>query len=409
MFNYGGDNNFCDRFDFYKWSAPYYENPKEVFLALNKLGLKDKTLVSINAIGACRNIDNSGGTSLYRTIADAGIELGELWWERYEHLDNVLVPWNITLCEPIQFVFDDGTALEILPFEDGGARIGVNTIPVGLVDGLNPGGVNATALFKELIGRKLRDIEIKINYNETKRISKFSIDNNKESKEFRTNYAIELAFEFPYRLELAQGWESWSQVSAKGEDWRGKVPYKRLKDNTFSQKGIEIVNGRDGGGTFWIIGISDKEERMSDIPDLDCFGMSIEDDHVAEFLSAFLYKYFDSSVQDRYEYEDADFDWYGINLYTFENMKHLVSDIRRAIHLILEDYDNPELEEIKSSWSYYQYLSHDKARDELTPDEINELRKNVVPTAVDFYERFCSQMDNMLKIPGNNIMSFAGP
>ena len=155
MFNYGGDNYFCDRFDFYKWSAPYYENPKEVFLALNKLGLKDKTLVSINAIGACRNIDNSGGTSLYWTIADAGIELGELWWERYEHLDSVLVPWNITLCEPIQFVFDDDTTLEILPIEDGGARIGVNTIPVGLVNGLNPSEVNATALFKEFIGRKL--------------------------------------------------------------------------------------------------------------------------------------------------------------------------------------------------------------------------------------------------------------
>ena len=408
MFNYGGDNNFCDRFDFYKWSAPYYENPKEVFLALNKWGLKDKTLVSINAIGACRNIDNSGGTSLYWTIADAGIELGELWWERYEHLDSVLVPWNITLCEPIQFVFDDDTTLEILPIEDGGARIGVNTIPVGLVNGLNPSEVNATALFKEFIGRKLSDIELKINYNETKRINKFSIESNKECKEFRTNYIIELTFEYPYRLELTQGWESWYQVSAKGEDWRGKIPYKRLKDVTQSQEGVEIVNGRDGGGTFWIIGIS-REERISDIPNLDCFGISIEDYHVSEFLSAFLYKYFDPSIQERYEYEDADFDWYGGNLYTFENMKLMVSDIRRTIHLILEDYDNPELEEIKSYWSYYQYSNGNKAKSELSPEEINELRRNIVPNAVDFYERFCSQMDNMLKIPGNNIMSFAGP
>ena len=90
-------------------------------------------------------------------------------------------------------------------------------------------------------------------------------------------------------------------------------------------------------------------------------------------------------------------------------MKLMVSDIRRAIHLILEDYDNFELEEIKSYWSYYRYSSGNKAKDELTPEEINELRKNVVPTAVDFYERFCSQMDNMLKIPGNNIISFVGP
>jgi hypothetical protein len=122
-----------------------------------------------------------------------------------------------------------------------------------------------------------------------------------------------------------------------------------------------------------------------------------------------LYKYFDPSIQERYEYEDADFDWYGGNLYTFENMKLMVSDIRRAIHLMLEDYDNPELEEIKSYWSYYQYSNGNKAKNELSPEEINELRRNIVPNAVDFYERFCSQMDNMLKIPGNNIMSFAGP
>ena len=409
MFNYGGDNNFCGRFDFYEWSAPYYENPKEVFLALSKSGVQDKTLVAIHAIGACRSIVNSGSTNLYWTIADAGIELGELWWKKYEHLDNVRVPWNITLCEPIQFVFDDGTTLEILPIEDGGARIGVNTIPVGLVNGLNPSEVNATALFKEFIGRKLNNIELKINYNETKHVNEFSIKKEKEYKEFRINYIIKFSFDHPYELEISQGWESWYQVSAKGEDRRGKVPYKRLKDNTISQKGIEIVNGRDGGGTFWIIGIGDKEERISKISNLDCFGMSIEDYHVEEFLSAFLYKYFDSSIQDRYGYMEDAFDWYGINLYTFENMKQMVSDIRRAMHLIQNDYNNPALEEIKSYWRYYQYLDQDKAKDEITPEEINELRKNAIPIAVDFYERFCDRMDHMLKIPGNNIMSFAGP
>ena len=409
MFNYGGNNNFRGRFDFYEWSATYYENSEEIFLALSESGIKEKTLMAINAIGACRSKEDLGGIELYHTISDAGIDLGELWLEKYEHLDKVLLPWNITLCEPIQFVFDDGTTLEILPFEDGGARIGVNTIPVGLVNGLNLGEVNATAFFKEFIGRKLSDIELKINYNETKYVNKFSIEKRDEWKSFRINYIIELTFEYPYRLELTQGAESWYQVSAKCENGRGKVPYKRLKDNIFSQEEIEIINGRDGGGTFWIKGVSDKNERSSNIPDLDRFGMSIDDSYVAEFLSAFLYKYFDPSVQDRYEYEDNDFDWNGCNRYTFENMKHMVSDIRRAIYLIQEDYNNSELEEIKSYWSYYQYLNHGKVKDELTPYEINELRKNRVHTAVDFYERFCSQMDNMLKISGNDIILFMGP
>ena len=29
MFKYGGKNKFTKRFDFFEWSAPYYENQRE--------------------------------------------------------------------------------------------------------------------------------------------------------------------------------------------------------------------------------------------------------------------------------------------------------------------------------------------------------------------------------------------
>ena len=407
MFNFGGHDDFNGRFDFFEWSAPYYENPKEVFTILNEMNLKGKRLVAINAVGSCRDIGRTNGVGLYQTIRNAGIEPGDNWWENYPHMDEVLIPWNIVLCEPIQLVFDDGNTLEILPIEDGGARIATNSIPVGITDGLNDGGINTTKFFKELIGRKLNSIELRIRKKEEQHINEFSLKRETPYTEFRTKYVIQLGFEYPYKLEIIQSWESWYEVCAKGNWDQERVPHKRKKEVCKEPSGPWIVNGRDGGGTFWIIGISSKEERESNIPNLDCFGMSIDDTVVGEYLTEFLYKYFDPSAQEREEYDEPGFDWYGGNLYTFESMRKMLDDIYQVMRMIREDYDNPELSKIKAHWPLYPYTK--KRRDELSEMEINEIRKKVVPDALLFYERFCARMENMLKIPGNDIMSFAGP
>lgn len=407
MFNFGGHDDFNGRFDFFEWSAPYYENPKEVFTVLNEMNLKGKRLVAINAVGSCRDIGRTNGVGLYQTIRNAGIEPGDNWWENYPHMDEVLIPWNIVLCEPIQLVFDDGNTLEILPIEDGGARIATNSIPVGMTDGLNDGGINTTKFFKELIGRKLNSIELRIRKKEEQHINEFSLKRETPYTEFRTKYVIQLGFEYPYKLEIIQSWESWYEVCAKGNWDQERVPHKRKKEVCKEPSGPWIVNGRDGGGTFWIIGISSKEERESNIPNLDCFGMSIDDTVVGEYLTEFLYKYFDPSAQEREEYDEPGFDWFGGNLYTFESMRKMLDDIYQVMRMIREDYDNPELSKIKAHWPLYPYTK--KRRDELSEMEINEVRKKVVPDALLFYERFCARMENMLKIPGNDIMSFAGP
>ena len=404
MFTFGGNNNFKDRFDFYEWSAPYYENSDEVFTALNKIGLKGKTLTAINAIGA---INESIGNGLYWTITDSGVTLDNNWMESYEHLDKVRVPWSIELCEPIQLVFDDGTTVEILPIEDGGARIGVNTIPVGLVNGLNPSEVDATSFFGELIGHKLDNITLCIDSNEKRWIDKNSIQNKYQNKRTETKYIIEFEFDFPYKLKLTQEWESWYRVCGVGNEYRGKVTYQRFNSTTFQDDDtVKITTGRDGGGTFWIMGLRDKE-KVCQIPNLDCFGISIDDYYVSEYLSEFLYKYFDESIQEREEYEEPDFDWYGVNLYSCDSMRKMINEIKETINLLQTNYDAPSLDKIKSNWNYISFL--DTRIDKLEEHEINEQRKKLVPVAIDFYERFCRQIENMMKIPGVNIISFAGP
>lgn len=407
MFNYGGDNNFCGRFDFYEWSAPYYEDSKEVYKALKTLEIEGKTLKSINTIGACDCIGKYSLKNLYDTITDAGVELGDLWWEKYEHINDVLVPWSIGLCEPVQFVFDDNTTVEILPTEKGGARIGVNSIPIGLVDGLNKSDLNSNELFKEFLGLKLERIELMIKKKETHYINDYSISVNDPYVERRTMYIIHFSFDYPYALDLIQSFGSSYAIRGKGDPNHHKINFERFESARMSIDQAEIESGRGTGGTFWILGISNDKENTLKIPDLDCFGMSVDDMYVGEFLSTFLYKYYDPSIQNREEYEDDGFDWYGVNLYTFESIRKMLDDIYKTVDLIKENYDDPALDKIKSKWSFYMYT--DKMIKDLTDEEINDIRRNRGSVAIDFYERFCSRMEHMLKIPGNNIMSFAGP
>ncbi|MBE6582179.1 MAG: hypothetical protein E7648_02815 [Ruminococcaceae bacterium] len=405
MFKYGGNNNFCGRFDFFEWSAPYYETPKEVYKALEKTGVIGKKLVAINAIGSC-NINSLGELYLYDTITAAGVELGDLWWEEYEKLDKVLVPWRFSMCEPIQFVFDDKTTLEIMPTQSGGARIGKNSIPAGLVNGLNHASINATDFFEELICKKLKDINIEIKSHQTEYINRYNVDDHKKYKETRKHYSIKFDFDYPFDLDITQAWTGWYGVGAR-DNYSDRIPYERVKRSTITHEYVEIVNGRDGGGTFWIVCANTNEKNKARVPSLDCFGISIYDGDVSQFLSEFLYRYFDPSVQKREEYDEEGFDWFGINLYTFDSIRRMISDIKRVQEMIQYDYDNSALDSIKSHWSVYRYT--DKTKNDLTAEEINELRKRVVPVAVDFYERLCKRLEQMLDIPGNNVMSFAGP
>lgn len=407
MFRYGGNNNFCGKFDFYEWSAPYYENSKEVYKALEKAGAIGKTLVAINAIGLCDNIGGTNGRYLYDTITAAGIDLGDLWLEEYEHLDKVLVPWRFSMCEPIQFVFDDKTTLEVMPTQSGGARIGENSIPTSIVNGLNYASVNASDFFQEFIGKKLKNIELKIKSQETQYINRYNVKNRKKFKETRKHYSIEFDFGHPFELDITQSWTGWYSISARGEVYEEKIPYARVKRSSMTRKYVEIVNGRDGGGTFWIIGANSNEEKNASVPSLDCFGISIYEHDVSQFLSEFLSKYFDPSVQKREEYDEPGFDWYGINLYTFDSVRSMISDIKRVTEMIQFDYDNPELNSIKSHWSCYPHTN--KMISEMTSEEINEVRKQAVPIAVDFYKRFCKRLEQMLDVPGNDVISFAGP
>jgi len=129
--------------------------------------------------------------------------------------------------------------------------------------------------------------------------------------------------------------------------------------------------------------------------------MGFDDVDVETYLAHFLYKYYDPEIQRELDWEDPGFDWHDNNLYSFDDMKRILADIREVIKLLREDYDNPVLKPVKAYWVV--------SNRDISEEETNNLRRQKVLEAVDFYERFCNRIEKMMKLPGTDIMSFTGP
>lgn len=407
-----GKDQFNGRFDFFEWSAPYYSTPKEVFIAVRKLNIVGKTIKDIHVIGSVSSL--IGHYTIETILTTAGIKLTDNWRNEYPHMDDVQVPWGVEACEPIQFIFDDDTTFEILPIGHGGARLAVNSIPVEITDGLNRSNLRSDILFAELKERQVQRFEMYINTTTKNHICEYVIENNRDFKESRTTYQYRFSFGYPYEINLEQRFESYYNIKVRGESETHDdttVCYRRIKDSISKiDDQVFICNGRDAGGTFWIVPINSDRDKDREIPFFDNFGMAIDDYYVSEYLCEFLYCYFDPAIQEEDPYDPdsgKEFDWYGVNLYSYESMRKMLADIRRAADLLVNDYDNPELDEIKAHFPWHPYT--DKHRDELTDAEKNELRKKGVPMAVDFYQRFVGRMEKMMALPGTNTISFAGP
>lgn len=406
-----GNDQFNGRFDFFEWSAPYYLTPKDVIRALEAIDYKGKKVKSINVIGYVTNVGRNNNNLLYWTIKHAGVEMKDNWWESYPFLDQVMLPWEAETCEPIQFVFEDNSTMEILPIGDGGARIGVNTIPADLSEGLNHSNFDANIFYSEALGKTIRGIEMRVEKTTKQYVNKYSIDAEKPHVETRTHYRFRIDFDASIEMELDQSWESWYWVKMRGFGWNeDKVPFSRIKASEKHTDQIPIINGRDGGGVFWIVPISSNSDKEPEHFFVDNYGIAIDEGDVSTYLGAFLYQHFDPAVQEDdedYYGGERSFDSYGSNLYTFDSIKVILREIAETIILLENDYNNPALSRVRDNLPWYRYTT--KNRNDLSEEEINALRRLGVPVAVDFYKRFTKRMEAMMKLPGRDIMSFAGP
>ena len=200
---------------------------------------------------------------------------------------------------------------------------------------------------------------------------------------------------------------------------------------------IRIVDGHDSSSYFWIMPVrviddSDTND-LDNVAEMKSVEISIEEDDVNQYLTPFLYQYFDEEleankkrVEDRWTDDDGNvqatyisgFEWYLThNFYVFDSIQKMLDDIRDTSEALLTGRETEYTMKLreKRGWATYELLYAKDLSDEQVKD-YNAKRpkedRTEVNLIVDFYQRFIYRMEYMMRVgaeKGYNLISFMGP
>ncbi len=411
MFKMNGQNDFNSVFDFFKWSAPVYETPEEVVSALGELDFSGKEIKEIAAIGSTDELGLPDSV-VYRRILAAGAEIGSDWKTAYPNMKNVIVPCRARLCEPVQFIFTDGSTFEFIPMANGGARFACDTIPAGLTTGLNYPNFDLQKFFGDGIkGASIKTCSMRESINRNVFYDAGRVGRGKPFEQTRTEYRYVFDLSNVHKVSFSMSRGGWFWIEYGMSEADG-IPYPRIEESLLKNERIYIASGRCEGGTFWIQPVSSKGEPAAarhSISDYENCGISVYESDVQEFLDDFLYKYFDETIQELYGAMEIIFDWYGKNLYTYESVRGMIADIRETARLLREDYENPQLDYLKSRFVEFAAAAA-ASGEEPAVAAVPDKDSKTVSIAADFYDRFATRMEVMLaESPDCDMIAFSGP
>lgn len=189
------------------------------------------------------------------------------------------------------------------------------------------------------------------------------------------------------------------------------------------KKEIGIFDGHNSSSYFWIqpvrvIDFSDTNDT-DNVAEMSSVKISIEEDDVDQYLTPFLYKYFDEELEANKKRSDACvFEWYLThNFFTFDSVRDILRDINDTIDALSSGRENEYTLKLKMKRGTETYqLLYAK---NLTDEQIKEYNANrpkeddtEVELVIDFYQRFIYRMEYMLRVgkeKGYNLISFMGP
>ena len=204
----------------------------------------------------------------------------------------------------------------------------------------------------------------------------------------------------------------------------------QIKDLSFAiigrdifKREIGIVDGHDSSSYFWImpVRVIDPENTadLDSVAEMRSAEISIEEDDIEQYLTPFLYQYFDEKLPENKKRKDASgFEWYlEHNFFTFDSMALILKDIENTIDALSSGRETEYTQTLKikrgASTSQLAYAKNP------TAEEVEEYNADcpteddtAVALVVDFYQRFLYRMEYMLKVgkeKGYNLISFMGP
>lgn len=401
-------------FDRYEWKPQLFQTPEELNAALEQFAVKDKKIKAIHTIGIAHNMQPwAYMQSMRTTLAGVGVSYYDIDSGRYPNIDKTLLPCEVKLCEPVVFVFEDDSTLEIKPNGDGGLFMSANRISSSVKDGLNHSNVDSEVLFKRVIGCSIRGIWTTKTRTITEYTSSGYGDRDNTDK-------WKLSMSGDYDLYFCHRWGGWYQFGMTSDNigcQEGKIRYAVIKKAANNYRQIPIVEGHEGSSYFWIMPV-----RHVEVSDDNWYGIeecreqeiSIEEDDVGEFLYFFLDKYFDHSYpygKARDRYCGSGFEWnLEYNIYTYETIREMLDEIELCAGLLETDFDNPALTDLKNGFHPYTFDPDENRYQKKLTDEEEYLIRDNIGIALDFYERFVRRMRKMMQAADDyELISFMGP
>lgn len=197
----------------------------------------------------------------------------------------------------------------------------------------------------------------------------------------------------------------------------------KINGRDIFKREIGIVDGHDSSSYFWIMPVRvidyDDTADLDSVAEMRSAEISIEEDDVAQYLTPFLYEYFDEELEANKQRKDVSgFEWYlEHNYFTFEQMVSVLKDIADTVDALSSGKETEYTKKlkIKRGTATYQLLyAKDLNAEEVATYNANRPTEDntEVDLVIDFYQRFLYRMEYMLKVgkeKGYNLISFMGP
>lgn len=396
-----------------QWKPRLCKTLKEINAAFKEFGVIGKKIKALQIIGMADNLNPDRYEQYICTkLSEAGLPYKE--YEKYPYKDQIPFPLEAEVSEPSIFIFEDNSALEIMPLKSspGGLLVSSNQIPHNLKDGINHSNFNSKKLFRLLSGTSIEGADIKTT-TEHEKTEKWSDEQKTEERE----YILEL--NIPY--EVSEKYHFRSDIAIKGGVGQYKicindyyVLFSAIKKCLTPIYQIPIIDGSDGSG-FWIYPAKYSNKGKTKREPLFSEETSIDELYIGHFLLYFLLKYYDKTLPyhktNNFQGE-TEFQAYGYdNLYTYSAMREMIAEIRQCADLLENDYFNKILAPVKERFTPYILNYRDeRPYSEIPKEEYDEIvRKNIWP-AVDFYRRFAERIETVMeRCPHCDLISFEGP
>ena len=414
-------------FDIQEWKPTFCKTEEELKAFWEEHQIARKKIMKINAIGIALNLNGWAlGERIQETLSSAGItdELMQKVDKDWDWYDNIQLNAELKLWEPIVFVLEDRSTVELMIFPDGVLGVSVNQIDPDTTEGTNHGDCDANILFSEMLSRKCRRPEFyhRISYQ----------GSGEEVRVQREEYAVlfTLSGDSDLRFFIRAGHDSaftCGLISRYRFNWEQnihKIPMGRINDSLKDIRQIPILEGENTSSYFAICSLTvEKEEKNPryswETKDYYQYRMMIEEDDVQFFLFYFLYKYFDEDYNKKYAgrdpYDSVKFErWADRNLYSYHTMKKMLQDIEEKTKLLQEDFENPELKELIDDFSISDFLPDElwdlPDQEDWNEEKRREIIRDNLGIALDFYARFVKRVRKLMeRSPDSDCICFTGP